>query len=487
MPEILYNQLISHLNRTPSQGVDSAYLVFGDGFLVEQAASSIVDRLLPDPADKSVHLETVDLAEGESIYALIEQINTISFFAPRKVVRVKADILFASGFQPEKHLERIEEARLSNDIHSAARLLAELAARLQVETSDISEGDPEKVLKMDPRPHTDIGWLKQAAAYGIEKGISPAGGTGAAAILKEALQKGFPKGHVLLLTAGTVDRRSALYKAINAAHTVINCSVPTGSRKAEVDQQKQVLTGLMQHLLATHQKSADSKVFDRVFHLTGFSPRVFSANIEKLIQYAGASPHIRNEDVAAVLDKTREDPVFVFTGALFEKNAPKAIQCLSSLLFSGFHYMQLLNAVVNQVRKLLMIRFFTESPHGKAWQPGMGFDPFKKQVMPAVVKYDQELAAAEDGREALGAESKKGKKTAGKKARASDLGIVKNPNNPYPVYQLFLQAERFGTDGLKDFLVRLHEADIRLKTTGRSPKAVLEEMILHICIANDRP
>ncbi|MFO8112602.1 MAG: hypothetical protein R6T92_08865, partial [Desulfosalsimonadaceae bacterium] len=102
MPEILYNQLLSHLNRTPSQGFDSAYLVFGDGFLVEQTASSIVDGLLPDPADKSVHLETLDLAEGESIYALIEQINTLSFFANRKVVQVKADILFASGFAPEK-------------------------------------------------------------------------------------------------------------------------------------------------------------------------------------------------------------------------------------------------------------------------------------------------------------------------------------------------------------------------------------------------
>ena len=426
MPEIQHNKLPSYLKREKAvPPPETVFLVYGEGFLVEQAADVIIDALLPDPDEKDALLETVDMADGESIYEIIERINTRSFFGAGKILRLKGDILFSSKTAQEKDAE-------------------------------INSSDAIK-------------------------------------ILKDAIEKGFPKGHTLLITTGSVDRRSALYKAIAKDQLAVNCAVPTGSRKADVDQQKQVLRQLMQSLLARHEKTADADVFERVFRLTGFAPRVFLGDMEKLVHFSGASPRIRNEDVAAVLDKSRDDPVFAFTNAVFEKNVQKALYYLSSLFTSGFHYMQLLAAMTSQARRLLMVKFFTESPQGNAWSPGMGFDRFKNHVMPAAADYDKELAAVEAHWKDTGGEDSKDdsgdkkKKKTGKTKVAGDLAIVKNPGNAYPVYQLFLQSDQFSSAMLKKIMINLHEADLVLKTSGRPPKSVLEELIFHICISEGRP
>ncbi len=507
MPEIKYNQINAHLKQNPPGHSDPVFLVYGEPFLVEKAASAVVKAILPDPGKKSVQsgtpqVEMMDMAEGHSIYDIVEQINTLSFFGQMKIVRVKADPLFASTFKAETHLEKIEAARLSDDVNTAARLLAVLMAKLQVQADDIALGDAAEALKIDPRPHVDMAWLKKVAAYCSEKEILPADSAGTAGILKDAIARGFPKGHVLMLTAASVDRRSALFKVISADHTVVNCAVATGARKADVDQQKQVLKGLMAQMISEHDKTADADVFEHLFDLTGFEPGIFSASMEKLIHYAGTASRITRRHVDAVLDKSREDPVFAFTGAIFERNMEKAVYYLNSLFASGFHYMQLLNAIVNQARRLLMVKLFTVSPGGGVWADGMGFDRFRSAVLPVVIRYDQELNArggglsdpeeAGDVQNAAGTGAPVGpgkkKKTAPAGAKASsDLAIVKNPNSPYPVYQLFLQSGRFSLDGLKALMIRLHEADVRLKSSGHTPKAVLEELILHICISNDRP
>jgi DNA polymerase-3 subunit delta len=58
--------------------------------------------------------------------------------------------------------------------------------------------------------------------------------------------------------------------------------------------------------------------------------------------------------------------------------------------------------------------------------------------------------------------------------------IVKNPNNPYPVYQMLKKSERFTKQELLAALNHLSEADLRLKSTGQNPRMVLEDMIFRI-------
>lgn len=490
MPEVSYNEIGEHISRNSVNPPNAVFLVYGEAYLVEIAVNTIIDHLLPG-SEKAACLETVDMAEGESVYEIIERINTFSFFSQKKVVHLKADSLFAAGVKGEKFLEKIEAARVADDMPKAANLLSTLLAKQQVDLSDMIGSDPGNIPGMDVDAYTKRDWLNQVAQYMVDNNIAPAAAGDSAAVLKGAIEKGFPDNHFLIMTTASLDRRAALYKSINSKYIIVNCAVATGSRKAEQDQQMQVLTGLLQSQLSKHGKKSESGVFKRVYALTGFDPRVFAGNIEKLIHFTGDASHIRVQDVDAILDKSREDPVFALTGALSEKNAPDALYYLSSLLSSGYHYMQLLSAIANHMRKLLMVKLFMESAHGKSWQAGMRFDLFKKQVMPQIVQYDQAFSAEallnndEDGQKDEAKAGKKRKKPAGK-AKPADLAIVKNPNNPYPVYQLFLQCDRFDATALKGFMVRLHDADIRLKTSGRTPGAVLEELVLHICNANAR-
>ena len=484
MTEIAYKAIADHIQSGRVKGFDPVYMVYGEGFLIDEVLGALLDALLPEVQSRDIYLETVDPTEGGGVYDALERINTLSFFTARKVVRLKDPGLFAGGFQPTRHLEKVKTVYEQGDFKKAANLFMELLGRRQCQAEDVLTGDVAATLGIDAEAFSDMGWIAEIAAHCKDEGLSPRVSGDAAGVLKAAIEHGFPKNHHLIITADTADRRTGLYKTINACGTVVNCAVPTGARKADRDEQRRVLSRLMGKTMAAHGKSADNKVFERVFELTGFDPRTFVGNLEKLIHYVGESPRVTADDVDAVLHKSREDPIYAFTGAVAERRADNALYYLSSLLASGYHAMQLLAAMTNQVRKLLLVKDFVNSRFNAntGWQPRMSFDGFKNRVMPAIVEYDSALAEhvrefAQD--EAAGGEEKKGGRKAAKPT--TDLLIAKNPKNPYPVYQQFLQSERFGTQTLQDAMIALADADMRLKTTGQSPQAVLEDLVFQIC------
>ncbi len=472
MSEIEYKEIAGHLK----QGAcDPVYLVYGEPFIRDQVIEALVNMLLPDAANRDLYLETVDPADGEGVYDAIERINTLSFLSIRKVVRLKEAGLFSKGFSPEKHIDKIQEAFDQENMRKAANLFLDLLARQQGELDKVISGNVRKALGLEDQENRDLDWLADVARYCRDNQLVPASSTDAAGGLKNAIEKGFPRNHHLIVVTDSADRRTALFKCIKTHGTVINCTVPQGARKADRDEQRRVLNLMMQKKLSRFGKTAEPRVFDQIFELTGFNPRAFAGNIDKLIHYAGAAGRITVEDVAAALDRSREDPVYEFTGAIAAQQAGRALYFLTSLLGGGYHYMQLLSAMTNQVRKLLLVRSFMDGPKGAAWRPGTGFDRFKQQVLPDVIEYDKALLEyiRKSNERITGEESRK--------APASDIQIVKNPNNPYPVYQSFLQADRFSGKALTDAVLMLHQADIRLKTTGQTPKAVLEDLIFRIC------
>ncbi|MGM0453159.1 MAG: DNA polymerase III subunit delta [Thermodesulfobacteriota bacterium] len=487
MTEIAYKAIADHIQSGREKGFDPIYLVYGEGFLIDEVLGALLDALLPEVQSRDIYFETVDPTEGEGVYDAVERINTLSFFGARKVVRLKDPGLFAGGFHPTRHLEKVKSAYEQGDLKKAARLFVELLGRRQCQAEDVLCGDVAATLGVDAEAFSDMGWVAEIAAHCRDEGLFPTGSADAAGVLKTAIEHGFPKNHHLIITADTADRRTGLYKAISACGTAVNCTVPTGARKADRDEQRRVLSQLMGKTMAAHGKTADNKVFERVFELTGFDPRAFAGNLEKLIHYVGQSPRITADAVDAVLDKSREDPIYSFTGAIAERRADNALYYLASLLASGYHAMQLLAAMTNQVRKLLLVKDFVNSRFNAntGWQPRMSFDGFKNRVMPAIVEYDTAMAehvrALNQG-EAAGGEKKKGGKKAGKPG--TDLLIAKNPKNPYPVYQQFLQSERFCAQTLQDAMIALADADMRLKTTGQSPQAVLEDLVFQICRQN---
>jgi DNA polymerase-3 subunit delta len=148
------------------------------------------------------------------------------------------------------------------------------------------------------------------------------------------------------------------------------------------------------------------------------------------------------------------------------------------------HPLQILAAMTNQIRKLLMAKDFVESPHGSQWQTGARYDFFKSRISPAIQNYDRTLLEHLEGWEGLLAVASDDMTERAKKKSSkirTDLMILKNPQNPYPVYQLLLKSDRFAKSELLSAVEHLHQADLKLKRSGQRPQLILEEFILKLC------
>ncbi len=294
-----------------------------------------------------------------------------------------------------------------------------------------------------------------------------------AEILKSAIKRGFPKNHHLIIQADNVDKRLGLYRSVKDSGTVVDCSVPSGTRKAEREAQRRILGSLAKQTLEAHGKTLDNEAFSRVYELVGPEPGSFVAALDKLALFAKDRPRITKNDADAVLAQTREDPVYLFTNAVGEKNADLALYYLDSLAAAGFHYAQLLTAMANHIRRLSAVKGFITGSGARLWKPGMPFERFKKQVMPAVAEHDKAVADfAENVRQRLHTSA------------STEMVLAKNTNNPFPVYQNFIQADNFSQAQLDEAICTLHQADTGLKTTGSSPGYLLESVILKICGKN---
>jgi len=74
-----------------------------------------------------------------------------------------------------------------------------------------------------------------------------------------------------------------------------------------------------------------------------------------------------------------------------------------------------------------------------------------------------------------------------KKGKAdTDLLIAKNPQNAYPIFQLFKKSERYTKPELLQAVECLNQADRQLKSGGPNAKLVLEKVILEICGRQDQ-
>jgi DNA polymerase-3 subunit delta len=294
-----------------------------------------------------------------------------------------------------------------------------------------------------------------------------------------AVKRGFPKHHHLLLTAEAVDKRTSLYKAIKSGGVVIDCSVAKGTRKKDREAQQQLIYGQAKEMLAAAGKKMAPKAFEAIYQLIGFDLHAFSRAIEKLISYTGTKANIDIEDIQAVLTKSREEPIYELTGAISDRNSMESLRILSELLGSGYHYLQILMAITNQVRRLILVKGFIASEAGSRWQSGTSYDQFKNVVMPTIQSYDKKLVEKID--RWAGETSKDGAGSQRNRKPVTEQLIARQPNNPYPVFQQFRKADNFSLSELRHALNRLQQADVALKTTGRVPELVLQELIISIC------
>ena len=475
MTEINYKEFKDYLKKSDKGGFAHVYLIFGEELLYKTVFEELLDKLVPAPT-RGLNYEAVDGAD-EKINEALQRINTYSLLQGTKVVAICDTQIFYSKLNEKALIEKAKKEYNNDNIQKAANYLLSLLGFLNLSFEDISKANRGKALKLDVDGSAGEEWFDKTVDYCIAGGLTPSNGENKEKLLQQAIEKGFPKDNYLIITADMVDKRKGLYKAINKYGMVVDCSIPKGERRADRMAQEKVFYENMETVLAKNKKRMDKAAIAAMLEMTGFNLRSFLNNLEKLISYVGERNTITIDDVKFVLKRTKTDPIFELTNAISDRNLEKALFFLNSLLPQLDHPLQLFAAITNQVRKLLLIKGFVESRHGRAWHAGIRFDQFQRAVMPAIKEYDNDLLSRlEDWGSMLSKNIK-----AVKSKPAADLLLAQNLNNPYPVYQMLLRSEKFTTNELIEELKRLSEADLRLKSTGENPKIILEKVIFHIC------
>ncbi len=480
MTEFNYKELGNHLKEKRFSPV---YLIHGEDLLCKTAYNELLDALLP-ASERTINYEPVD---NDNVYEAIERANTFSLLAGIKVVALCDSQVFYSKQNENSFFEKAKQAYDEKNMKKAAKYFVNAIGLLNLSFDDIaSKANRDKNLKIDAEISADDRWLDATINYCTDNNISVSVPRDNAGDLQKAVEKGLPEGNHLIITTDIIDRRRGLFKAITEYGMVINCSVPKGNRRADIMEQDAVLKERMATILSKTGKTIEPGAYMALREMTGFDLRTFSNNLEQLAAYAGDQKKITAGDVDSVLKRTKQDPIYELTNAVSDRNTEQALFFLDSLLSAGYFSLQILSAIANQIRKILLVKSFVESPHGKAWRKGTQYSHFQNNVMPAIQEYDKILLTELEKWETMlsadedttgGNKKKKGKK----KKPVTDIMIAKTPNNPYPVYQMFIKSEKFMKTDILDAIECLSEADLQIKSSGQNHKLILEKAIFQIC------
>ncbi|MGB5746464.1 MAG: hypothetical protein WBM69_05755 [Desulfobacterales bacterium] len=486
MSIITYKELSKYLKNRGSDPFLPVYLIYGEELLVQGAFNELLNALIP-ASRRSINYDPMDGTQA-NVHEVIERVSTFSLLPGTKVIALRDSRIFYARQDKERLLVNARQAFEDDNVKKAAGHLLSVMGLLNLAFDDIENSNRSKSLGPDHAKGEDNRWLDEIITYCRENNLSVPTARDDSRTLQLAIDKGFPGDNHLIITTDMVDKRRGLYKTLASAGMIIDCSVPKGARRADRIAQEAVLAERKDAILGAVQKTMNQAAYHALYEKTGFDLRTFSSSLEKLVNYIGDRREISIEDVESVLPRTKIDPIYELTNALADRSPEQTLFFLDSILSSDFHPLQAFAAMINQVRKLMLVKDFVESTYGRDWQAACPYDYFQRNIIPAVVKYDRELLDQLDGWQTMLTEETDPqnseipvKKKKIKTKTATDLLIAKNPKNAYPIYLLFKKSERYSKDELLEAFDSLNEADKKLKSSGQNPKLVLEKVILDIC------
>ncbi len=153
----------------------------------------------------------------------------------------------------------------------------------------------------------------------------------------------------VLFLANSVDARRKTTKALMARAGVVECQ-PLREEDAQMwAQQRSQARG----------KKLNQLVARTLVEKVGTDLRLLDGELEKLSLYAGDAREIVNEDVETVVSNLSETEVFRLTEAVMLKQRTRALALLQQTLRQVDHPLQILAALTNRFRQILMVKALT--------------------------------------------------------------------------------------------------------------------------------
>ncbi len=460
------------------------FLLYGEEVLYRKILDRLLERLLGQ-ASRAVNYEPFD-GLNENVPAALAAVNTYSLMAEPKVVALTDARLFLSRRNEERLWQQAFDAARAGKIAKAARFFGDGLGLRGMAWDDLERRADWQILLGVSPDGGDWSWAVPVLQHARETGLKVSTAPDPSQALEEAVAKGFPAGHHLIITTTLVDKRRRLFQAVKDAGVIFDCSVPGGDRKADRAEQALVMDRTVDDILKAHGKQMGREARQALYALTGFDLRTVATSVEKLVNYAGDQPEVLAAHVGRCLDRTRRDPLYAFTDALTDRQLDKSLFYLRSLMDSGDfdHPLPLLAAITNQVRKMIVAKAFTRSKFGQAWHPGCSYPRFQKQVVPAIKAYDDQLGErlAAWQRTLAGDGDAQGKRKRSSRTKiTSDLTLMGRARSPYPVFRTLAKADRFTRQELEAALGAASRADRKLKRGGPGGRLLLEQVIIGIC------
>jgi DNA polymerase III subunit delta len=421
------------------QGISHPLLLLhGDDFKVRSGAQALLDILVPEE-NRAFNLERFD-GRSASWDQIEGALLTAPFFPGVKTVWVENTPYFASTENKGEIGEKIGRLWAEGKKDEAARSLVELL-RVEGWTEERWQAshpavDGPAIAAVLGDGAADVG--QALLAHARAQGLEMRGGRGEADRLIELVDSGPPPWGVLLLTAAHVDRRTRLYKKFADKAAVLDLSVER-ERGGRID--RSTLAQFIDRTLAEAGKRIDPRAKEMLLARAGGQLWSFHQELEKLLLYVGDSPTIGAGDVEKIVIDQGEGWIFDLTDALIARNALSALAQVERLMAQGSHPLALLGPIASSIRRLLIARQFMDDQMRKS----------RRRVTPDEV------------------------------VRSMPDEVTRLLSSANAAYHAVSKAQNFTAKKLERDLELIYETDLRLKSSGHSPRITMERLIVDLC------
>ena len=424
----------------------SLLLLHGDDFQVHTASQTFIDLLVPSE-ERTLNLEQFD-GRSNPWDQIEAALMTPPFFPGKKTVFVEDAPYFLSREHKGELSEKVFNLWQEGKKGEAARIFLDLLfleGWTQERWEKINNGlSATQVTNLFGDSTKEIReTVDELFAFCSSNGMNLSrrrGGEGSR--LMELVEKGLPPWSILLITASHVDRRTRLYRKFEEKGAVLDLSLQR-DRSGRIS--REVVAEFLDRRLKEAQKRIEARAREMVLLRAGEELWSIHQELEKLLLYVGEDPWIRARDVEEVFLDQGEAWIFDLTKSIVDRDSIGALRQLARLMSQGDHPLKLLGTIVGEVRRLLAARQLIEGEMGQKWSKGMAYPQFQMNVL--------------------------------------QKGPPLITRSPYGDYMSFQKAENFTTRDLLGYLERIYQADIHLKSTGNSPRMVMERLILEMCQA----
>jgi len=174
--------------------------------------------------------------------------------------------------------------------------------------------------------------------------------------LASDIKAGLADDQFLIISAPSVDKRSAFFKGVNAAGEVEEYAISERDYEARPVALKHAVS-----LFKCEGFTIDSAAADAFIEKTGFETRQIMNEVEKMVLYKGDDKRIGLEDVQIITSASSEAIAWDFADAIAERKLGDAIRLFRQLVFQKESPVRLIIAIESLFQNLLRFKEYSDA------------------------------------------------------------------------------------------------------------------------------